>query len=268
MKTNKAFTFFFLAAVSSVATAQTRPQPAEQTMPAQSTAVDDVVVPVPSEVFATLDEFDDSNWNAVRRLELGRLKPHGDQTQVAVRLGIVIAEGFIAVKAKDADEVKDIGRAVLTLSRALGVEKWAIRRSRSIVDHAEEGNWAAVRTEWDAVLPDVQEGMKELKSDQVSQLVSLGGWLRGTEALTALIQQRYSAHGAELLRQSALIDRFQLQLNEMTNTATIVTLREGLTKMRAIVAASDEPIPLKSVKAVASVAKEALRKTAARRAKR
>lgn len=50
---------------------------------------------------------------------------------------------------------------------------------------------------------------KQLKSEQLSQLVSLGGWLRGTRALTALILQRYSPKGAELLRQPALIDRFE-----------------------------------------------------------
>ena len=83
-----------------------------------------------------------------------------------------------------------MGRAVLKLARGLGVEKAALRRSRSIVEHAERGDWAGVRKEWDGVLPDVQRGMNELQSEELAQLVSLGGWLRGAEALTALILQK------------------------------------------------------------------------------
>jgi hypothetical protein len=56
----------------------------------------------------------------------------------------------------------------------------------------EEAIGPGVRKEWDGVLPDVQQGMNELQSEQLAQLVSLGGWLRGTEALTALVLQNYS----------------------------------------------------------------------------
>lgn len=40
-----------------------------------------------------------------------------DSTQIALLLGAVIGEGFIAVEARDAAEVKEAGSAVLTLAR-------------------------------------------------------------------------------------------------------------------------------------------------------
>ena len=122
---------------------------------------------------------------------------------------------------------------MLRLARALGVQPTVMRRSQSILDLADKGDWAAVRTEWDAVLPEVRDGMKQIKSEQLSQLVSLGGWLRGTRALTALILQRYTAEDAELLRQPALLDRFEKQLREMPPNAAVPAMQDGIRKMRA-----------------------------------
>jgi hypothetical protein len=57
--------------------------------------------------------------------------------------------------------------------------------------------------------------MVELNDGQLAQLVSLGGWLRGTEAVTQIVSKSYTKDGAELLHQSALLDFFQRRLNEM-----------------------------------------------------
>ena len=204
-------------------------------------------MPIPAEVFGSLDKFSNSNWRLVQIDGLAHAKPHGDDTQIALLLGVTIGEGFIAVEAHDASEVKEVGAAVLRLARALGVQPTVMRRSQSIVDLANKNDWPAVRKEWDAVLPEVQEGMKQLKSEQLSQLVSLGGWLRGTRALTALILQRYSADYAGLLRQPALLDRFEKQLSQMRQDARISEMREGVRQMKTLVASS-EPIPEQSVR--------------------
>ena len=97
---------------------------------------------------------------------------------MALRHGGVIGEGVIAVEAQEGGEVKEVGNAVLTLARGLGVEPIVMRRSRSIVELADKDDWSAVRKEWDKILPDVEEGMKQLQSERLSQLVTPGGWLR------------------------------------------------------------------------------------------
>jgi hypothetical protein len=163
-------------------------------------------------------------------------------------LGLSIGEGFIAVEAHDAAEVKEIGASVLRLAKALGVQPTVMRRSKSIVDLADKSDWPAVRKEWDAVLPEVQDGMKQLKSEQLSQLVSLGGWLRGTRALTALILQHYSAEDAELLRQPALLDRFEKQLSQMPSDPNVAKMQEGIQQMKAVVASSSAPISEQAVR--------------------
>ena len=48
-----------------------------------------------------------------------------------------MGEGFIAMEAEDSTEAKNIGNRVLALARGLGVEKRALRRSRSIMELAD-----------------------------------------------------------------------------------------------------------------------------------
>ena len=125
--------------LTSLLLAQTPPNTSIKQFPPQSRVVAGVLVPVPNEIFNTFDKFANSNWRAVQHPELAQWRPHSDQADNALLLGVVIAEGFIAVEAEDAGEAKSIGRAVLALARGLGVEKAALRRSRSIVEAAEKG---------------------------------------------------------------------------------------------------------------------------------
>jgi len=182
--------------------------------PAQD--VDSVVVPVPSEVFAVLDQMGNPNWRA----ELGPKKPFAatsDRAQDALLLGTVIADGFIAVEAEDSERVKEIGRNVLTLAEAINVRKSVVARSNSIVEKADARQWDAVRREFDGALQDVNQAMAELNDEQLAQLVSLGGWLRGTEALTSIVEGKYSSQRAELLHQPLLVDYFLKQLDVMSS---------------------------------------------------
>jgi hypothetical protein len=181
---------FVLIASTSFAMAESPPGTAPSQLPPRTRSVENVVVPIPSEIFGSLEKFAHSNWRVVERPELADWRPHGNPEEIALLLGVEVAEGFIAVEAEDATEVKSIGSVVLRLARGLGVRGSVLRRSRSITEDASKNDWTAARKEWDGVLPDVKKGMVELKSDQLAQLVSLGGWLRGTEALSVFALAR------------------------------------------------------------------------------
>ena len=175
-----------------------------------ATVVDEVVVPVPTEVFGVLDKLGSPNWHEVLRPV--KTENLGKRPQVALLLGTTIAEGFIAVEAQEPEEVKKIGRQVLTLSKAIGVQKSVISRTSSIIEAADKKNWNSIRLEFDGASKDVKQAMVELEDDQLAQLVSLGGWLRGTEALTQVVLKNYTKDGAELLHQPAILDFFQRKL--------------------------------------------------------
>ena len=88
---------FIQAVVVMSAFAQT-PSQQNSSLPAQAKQVYGLAVPVPKEIFRSLDQFQGANWHAVKRPEVARWKSHGDQAQIATLLGVVIAEGFIAME--------------------------------------------------------------------------------------------------------------------------------------------------------------------------
>lgn len=224
--------------------------------------VDNVVVPVPSEVFSVLDKLGTPNWRAELRSSLG--KNTGNRAQVALLLGTVIAEGFIAVEAEDSEKVKDIGKEVLVLAEAINVRKAVIARSKSITEKAEAKNWRSVRSEFDGALQDVRAAMEELGDDELAQLVSIGGWLRGTQVLTSIVSKNYSPDGAELLYQPQLLDYFTKRLDGLKNTRLgkdelVVKIRKTLAGIRPLIGKDDgAKIPAENVNRINKMTSEVI----------
>jgi len=232
-------------------------------LPQQTRLIGDVVVPVPSEIFGVLDKLgtEKRRWAEVLRPMKNVAKPFGDQAQVALYLGSVIAEGFVAVEAEDAEQVKKIGRSVLSLSEALGekVAKAVQARANAIIDAGAKKDWKLVRKELDRALSEVKEAMVQLGSAQLAQLVSLGGWLRGTEALCEVVTVSYSRDGADLLHQPVLLDYFSQQLDGLKGRykkdAVIGKIQTGLRDIRPLIGLSDgAEISAKSAREIGTLA--------------
>jgi hypothetical protein len=255
-------TFLILAGLAVSVFAQA-PSDQRGQLPSQAKTVEGVVVPVPKEIFHSLDEFRDANWRAVQRPEIVHWKSHGDQAQIAILLGVEIAEGFIAMEAQDSTEVKNLGNTVLKLARGLGVEKGALRRSRSIMENADKNEWTAARNEWDGVFSDLQSGMIEIKSKELAQLVSLGGWLRGTEGLSALVLQNYSPQRAELIRQPVLLDYLEKELlglsSKVKKRPIVVKMVEGIRRIRVLIQSENGPPTEKTVREIDGICEELVR---------
>ena len=231
-------------------------------LPGQATVVDNVIIPVPSEVFGVLDKLGSPNWHDVLRSP--KINPTGERAQVALMLGSVIAEGFIAVEAQEGEEVKKIGRSVLNLAAAVGVRKSVTARSNAIIEAADKKEWQTVRKELDGAMQDVKEAMIELHDEHLAQLVSLGGWLRGTEALTAVILKNYSKDTAELLHQPTLLEFFQRRLDgldsRLKGNSLVAKIQKRLPEIRPLMGESDGDISLKSVEQIHEMMQELVKR--------
>ena len=220
-------------------------------------AVQEVVVPVPSEIFAVLDKLGNPNWKS--ELREGKVRTPEDRARTALLLGNVIAEGFVAVEAEDAERVKELGRQVLTLAEAINVRKSVIARSKSITDKADQRDWRGVRSEFDGALQDVRGAMDELNDHDLSQLVSIGGWLRGTEVLTDIIGRGFSKDGAELLHQPELVNYFDRCIGSMPSrlrrNPLVAEIRDLLRKIGPLVNEGGERITPESVKTIHDLTK-------------
>jgi hypothetical protein len=242
-----------LLATTGVILAEDPPQHIDVSkLPGQATVVDNVIVPVPSEVFGVLDKLGSPNWHEVLRSP--KANPTGERAQVALLLGSVIAEGFIAVEAQESEEVKKIGRSVLNLAAAVGVRKSVTARSNAIIEAADKKNeegWISARKELDGALQDVKQAMIELHDEQLAQLVSLGGWLRGTEALTAVVVKNYSKDSSELLHQPTLLEYFQRRVDglepRLKSNVLVAKIQKRLPEIKPLMGGASGDITAQSV---------------------
>lgn len=254
-------TFFLaLAVFTSTALAEPPPQHIDvQKFTGPTAVVENVVVPLPSEIFQILDKLGKKpNWSEVLRPV--KASPSVDPEQTAFVLGTVVAEGFIAVEAENPSAVREIGNTVRNLSKALGVEKAVVKHANAIITAADKKDWMNVRRELDGVLADVKKAMSLMNSEARSQLVSLGGWLRGTEALTQVVQRNYTKDGAGLLHQPVLVDHFTTQINamdkKMKSNPLVEKALEGLKEIRPLMGTGDADISEKTVKEIGAIAEK------------
>ncbi len=227
-----------------------------------SYAQSEVVIPNPSEVFAALDKMGSPNWSKVLNPPSKNKPIH--PPEIAMLLGTVIANGFVAVEAKDKGAVDEIGRKVIELADSLGVREEVIRHSNAITNAAKDGEWNTVRTELDKAKSSVTGAMEKLRSRDNSQLISITGWLRGTQALTSLIMADYKPERAELLHQPDILATFEKQFETMGKGAKenkrVVELREGLKKVKTIIlSGGTEPLSEKSVGEINAITTELLK---------
>ena len=215
-----------------------------------SKKVEDVVVPLPNEVFGALNKLGSVNWKEYVRNDKGT--NFTERPRIALLLGTVIADGFIAVQAQDAPTVKEIGQRVLSLSRGIGVGNSITPHAKAITEAADKRNWNGVRQELDRTQNSVQQAMNEVHDQKLSQLVSLGGWLRGTEVLTSVVHKRFSADGAELLHQPDLLSYFQDKLEAMPeyNMKLLQDIQSALVEVRPLIDKRSGTISPDSVKRI------------------
>jgi hypothetical protein len=198
--------------------------------------IDEVIVPVPSEIFTVLDKLGDPDWKA----EVGITpKPaFSERTDVALLLGATVADGFIAVQAEDKKSVQEVGKNVLSLAGSLGVKDDVIRHCQAIDDAANATKWDVVRQELDATQATVRDKMQQMQDGALAECISVGGWLRGTQVITAVISKKFSAERAELLYQPDLAEYFNDALEEMLvkarNPAKLKDIANGLARLREL----------------------------------
>ena len=215
--------------------------------------VENVVVPLPNEVFGALNKLGSVNWKEYVRSNRG--SNFGERPRIALLLGSVIADGFIAVQAEDAPAVKEIGQRVLALSKGIGVSTSITPHAKAIIEAADKKKWDNVRLELDRTQSSVQQAMNELHDEKLSQLVSLGGWLRGTEVLTAVVTKNFSTGGAELLHQPDLLVYFQTHLQALQampqfKMPLLQEIQVALVEVQPLIDVGDKRISAQSVKKI------------------
>ncbi|HET9418668.1 MAG TPA: hypothetical protein VFO30_04950 [Chthoniobacterales bacterium] len=178
---------------------------------ARAIKAEEISIPTPGELFAALEKPGKPNWSGQYREPIPMT--YRNRAQIALNLGGLIADGFVAVEAKDSQQVKNIGSDIIKLSKALGVSENLLRRGNSLNDFAENDEWDALQEELEATQNEVKSSMQTHSDQDLIILVSVGGWLRGTQVVTSAIMENYDERAAKVLRQPALVSFIHSKVN-------------------------------------------------------
>lgn len=225
------------------ARAETVPLPADQL--ARAVRNDAMTIPSPGELFAALQKPGKPDW--ARQFRGPIPMTYSNRAQIALNLGGLIADGFIAVEAQDSQQVKNIGADIVKLAKALGVSENVLGRGSSINDFAENSEWDALQEELEATQNEVKSSMQTHRDQDLVILVSLGGWIRGTQVVSAAVVQNYDERSAKVLRQPALVNFIHSKLDavskELRDEPLVKTVNQELASLEQLVAFAPEATP-------------------------
>jgi hypothetical protein len=225
-----------LASASSALAAEPAPLPPDQL--AKAIKTDALTIPTPGELFAALEKPGKPDWAGQYRTPIPMT--YRNRAQIALNLGGLIADGFIAVQAQDSQQVKNIGTDIIKLAKALGVSENVLSRGNSINEFAENSEWDTLHEELEATQNEVKASMQTHRDQDLVILVSLGGWIRGTQAVSAAVMKNYDENSAKVLRQPAVVSFIKSKINDISpdlrNEALVKSVSEQLTGVEKLVA--------------------------------
>ena len=232
-----------VAAISTAATEEGQRLSSEQM--AKAVKSDSITVPTPGELFAALGKSGKINWSAQYRAPIP--VTYANRAQIALNLGGLIADGFIAVEAKDGQQVKNIGSDIMKLGKALGVSEQLLSRGNSINEFAENNQWDTLQEELEATQNEVKSSMQSHADQDLVILVTIGGWIRGTQVVTGAIMKNYNESAAKVLREPILVHFMQSKLNaispELRQEPLVKDLSEQLAGIEKLVSFPEGKAP-------------------------
>jgi len=199
--------------------------------------VNTFTAPSIKKLFGDLAELGALPYEKLRR-DLPKEAPR-DRTQVALSLGMLIADGFLMVTTEKISEFEQVGRGVLKHAKALGAGDRISRHTKTIIENSAGGDWDVLKNELAKTQVDVEAELVLLRDHEIAQLISLGGWIRGLEiSAAAAATEPFTPKKASVLARADLVEFFQYSLLDLPEK---VRERDPL---KSVLAALDEIAPI------------------------
>lgn len=122
-----------------------------------------------------------------------------DAGSLALQMGYLLADGFIAVRSGHMNDVKPIALDLTRYGKAIGVGEKMNVHSASLLEHAEKGQLEEFKRILSATQSDVNAELAALRDPDLAHLLALGGWVRALDAAAAAINERFDARQAAVI---------------------------------------------------------------------
>ena len=215
--------------------ADTGPVPLDGEQIRSAEFLESLSIPNPGELFAAFGKIGKPDWTPFFRKQPPAA--HTSRPLLALNLGTLIADGFLAAEAQDRQEVKNVSREIKQLAKSLGLEQEFTVRNNSIADFADGRQWEALDEELEAVQSELAAAMGGQRDGELATLMSLGCWLRSVEIASAHLAANYTGDGAKILRQPAVGEFFAARIEALpAKIKTIPVIAEIQRRLPALAA--------------------------------
>jgi hypothetical protein len=227
-------------------------------------------MPTPYDKFLALDQLvpsGDINWNQTFRKVAVDIDP--DQftekdTVIPMVLGVRIADGVMAVKARDVELLNKAASDIETLAKRMGVADTDLNRARAVRAAANKKEWLNVFMELGFFQQDIMKKLEDKESAARTTLLIVAGWLQGARYTTTLIEDHYSAATSNLLREPKLVEALAAKMDTLPadskQNAAVSKIREALPQIDKIINIPlDGSVPKESVTELNRLATEAVK---------
>ncbi len=227
--------------------------------------LDVLSIPTSGELLAAIDKLGKPDWASAIRPP--NPTNYSSREQMAINMGALIADGYIAVEATSAQQVKNVGKDIRLIAVGLSVGQEILNRGKSLSEFADEGKWETLKEELESTQNEVKTAMREQKDADLITLVTLGGWIRGTEAMADYVAKHYTPEAARLLRQPGIThllnDRLAALPDRVREDPSVRKARGGLASMEKALSYSPDATPTQEVVAnLAQIASTLLKELA------
>lgn len=163
----------------------------------QELGINVYTAPSISKIFAQLDTLPSIPEDYVLRRRAEHLPL--DAGKLALEMGYLLADGFIAVRSGHMNDIKPIALDLSRYGKAMGVGDKMNTYSASLLEHAEKGHLEKFKSILSSTQSAVNEELTALRDPDLAHLLALGGWVRALEAAAAAIEQRFDADRAAVI---------------------------------------------------------------------
>lgn len=184
-----------------------------------------------------------------------------DRSRLALRLGTLIADGFIAVQTGHSDDVPAIASHLSRYSKALGAGDRIKRHAAALLQHAKDKNLPKLKEALAATQRDVERELVGLRDPDLSILISLGGWLQALDASSSAVEAKFTPEKAKILFREDVADYYAESIGSLNPKISeqehVLKMRELLQGLRNAMTLEPRKAPThEEVKEISQVAKQ------------
>ncbi|HNX01620.1 MAG TPA: hypothetical protein PKK33_09665, partial [Candidatus Cloacimonadota bacterium] len=175
------------------------------------------LVPLPnlSTILSGLDYLKNTDYD--KAVDKNLFAADKEVYKTSFALGVLTADGVLAVKAKNKTKLMAISTAMIDDSKFIGIDENILKLADELQGYVKAEDWKNLELALDKYKIDVESSLFESKRYDLFTLMQLGGWTEGLNRITNLINTNYKADNSTLVDQKGILNELIDNMNKIDN---------------------------------------------------